>query len=451
MLDNITNFMIKLSQNRYIRAIRDGIVATLPLIMVGSLFLILAFPPLPAHWWITVWAKQHATSIMLPYRMTMFIMSVYAIIGLGHSLAKSYDLDPVSGSIIATMGYLLTITPQIVGEIWAIEKVIDGETIRVIVEKGTEGATMIQANLGFVMPMVNLGSAGLFVGMIVAIIAVEILRFTKVNNFTIKMPDSVPPSVVRSFEAIIPSLLVLLLVSTVVYWLNIDVHHIISILMKPLVSASDSIVSVWLLVLLITLCWSFGIHGVSIIGALARPVWMVLQDQNAIAMAAGEVIPNVAPETFFQWFIWIGGSGATLGLAFLLAFRAKSEFGKALGKAVFVPAVFNINEPIMYGTPIVLNPILIPPFVLAPMVNATISYLAISSGLVHKMVAVPPWTLPGPVGAFVATGGDIKGLLLNIILIVLSVLIYYPFFKKFDHQMLESERQTATDQGAGNG
>ncbi|GLC82194.1 PTS sugar transporter subunit IIC [Lacrimispora brassicae] len=445
MLEQVTNFMIRLSQNRYLRAIRDGIVSTLPLIMVGSLFLIIAFPPLPASWGITIWAKQNAATILLPYRMTMFIMSIYAVIGLGHSLAKSYDLDPVSGSIIATIGYLLTIMPQVVGEIWAVERIVDGQTMRIIVEKGTDGAEMVQKGLGFVAPMANLGSAGLFVGMIVGIISVEILRFTTKNNITIKMPDSVPPSVARSFEAIVPTLLVTLLVSTIVYWLKIDVHGLISIVVKPLVSATDSIFSVWLLVILITLFWSFGIHGVSIIGALARPVWLILQEQNAAALAAGQTIPNVAPETFFQWFIWIGGAGATIGLATLLAFRSKSEFGKALGKTVFLPAVFNINEPIIFGTPIVLNPILIPPFVLAPLANATIAYIAVSTGMVNKLVALPPWTLPGPIGAFIATGGDYRGVILNVLLIFLSIIIYYPFFIRYDAKLLAEEQENNTD------
>lgn len=443
MFDSITNAMLNLAQNRYIRAIRDGIVATLPLIMVGSIFLIVAFPPLPATWGITIWAKANAATILLPYRMTMFIMTIYAVIGIGHSLAVSYDLDPVSGSIIATTGYLLTIVPQVIGNIWGIEKVIDGETVRIVVEEGTKGAELIQKGFGFVAPMANLSSSGLFVGMVVAILSVEVLRFAKRKNLTIKMPDSVPPSVSRSFEAIIPTLIVVLLVSTVVYWLGIDLHGIIGKLMAPLVSATDSIFSVWLLVLLITVFWAFGIHGVSIIGSLARPVWLVLQDQNAAALAAGVKIPNVAPETLFQWFIWIGGSGATIGLAILLAFRSKSEFGKTFGKTAFVPAVFNINEPIIFGAPIVLNPILIPPFIIAPLVNATIAYLAISSGIVNKLVVMPPWTLPGPIGAFMATGGDIKAAILNILLIALSVIIYYPFFKRYDAQMVETERKEA--------
>lgn len=442
MLESITNFMLSLSQNRYIRAIRDGIVSTLPLIMVGSFFLILAFPPLPASWGFTIWAKANAATILLPYRMTMFIMSLYAIIGIGHSLAKSYDLDPVSGSIIATIGYLLTITPQVVGEIWAVEQIVNGETIQVIVEKGTEGAKLLQSGLGFVTPMANLGSAGLFIGMIVAIFAVEILRLANKYHLTVKMPDSVPPSVARSFEAIVPTLIVVLIVSTLVYWLKIDLHGLIGKIMSPLVSATDSIFSVWILVILITVFWAFGIHGVSIIGAIARPVWLILQEQNTAALAGGLPVPNVAPETLFQWFIWIGGSGATIGLATLLAFRSKSQFAKTLGKAVFVPAVFNINEPIIFGAPIVLNPILIPPFILAPLVNATISYIAISSGLVNKLVAIPPWTLPGPVGAFIATGGDIKGLILNVLLIIISIIIWYPFFKKYDTQLLAEEQES---------
>ena len=254
------------------------------------------------------------------------------------------------------------------------------------------------------------------------------------------MPDSVPESVARSFEALTPTLIVVLTVAAVSYWLNVDLHGIVGTVVKPLVKASDSWFSVVIIVFLITFFWSFGIHGVSIVGSLVRPLWLTLLEQNSSALADGKVIPNVAAEPLYQWFIWIGGSGCTIGLAILLATMAKSSYGKTLGRTSIVSSIFNINEPIIFGCPIVLNPVLIPPFIIVPIINATIAYFAAASGLINRVTSTPPWTLPGPIGAFLATNGDIRAALLNIVLIIISIVVYYPFFKVYDKKMLEEEK-----------
>ena len=211
-------------------------------------------------------------------------------------------------------------------------------------------------------------------------------------------------------------------------------------IMSPIIQGSDHLAVVIILVLLITFFWAFGIHGMAIIGTLARPIWLTLQEQNATALAEGLLPPNIAPETLYQWFVWIGGAGSTIGLALLLVFRSRSKSARLLGKIAIAPAIFNINEPIIFGAPVVLNPILIPPFVIAPVVNAIISYTAISWGLVDRLVTIAPWTLPGPIGAFISTGGDWRAAVLNLLLIALSVVIYYPFFKKYDEQKLAEEK-----------
>ncbi len=441
-LEKFSLQMAKLSEQRHLRAVRDGIVATLPLIIVGSIFLIIAFPPFPATWKISVWAKANIGKILLPYRMTMFIMSLYAVMGIGHSLAKSYKLDGITGAILSTSGFLLTIVPSVVGEVAVMTKMVDSQELKVIVEKGTEGAEILQKGLGFVMPMANLGSAGLFVGIIIAIFAVEVYRLTTKTGFRIKMPDGVPESVARSFEALTPAAIVILVVATISYWLEIDLHGIVGTVVKPLVKASDSWYSVVIIVFLITFFWSFGIHGVSIVGSLVRPLWLTLLEENGTALANGQAIPNVAAEPLYQWFIWIGGSGCTIGLAILLATMAKSSYGKTLGRTSIISSIFNINEPIIFGTPIVLNPTLIPPFIIVPIVNASIAYFAASQGFVNRVTSTPPWTLPGPIGAYLATNGDVRAAILNIVLIIISVVIYYPFFKMYDKKMLEDEKNS---------
>lgn len=423
MINKLTDFfesklagpMEKLANQRHLRAIRDGIIATLPLIIVGSFFLIIAFPPLPQSWGIYQFLAERAATILLPYRMTMFIMALYATFGIGASLGKSYGLDRVSSGILSTIAFLLTIVPVAVPE------------------DANAGVA------GFVMPMANLGGGGLFVGIIVSIIAVEIYRMTDKSKFKITMPDQVPPAVARSFETLTPTMIVILLIGSITYYFGFDWHGTMAKIVSPLVSATDSLPSVLLLIFLITFFWVFGIHGVSIVGSLARPVWLILIDANTAAMANGQHPPHIGAEPFFQWFIWIGGSGCTIGLAFLLAFMCKSQYGSKLGKAAFLPAVFNINEPLIFGTPIVLNPILMVPFIVTPMITATIAWICTSIGWVNPVVTTAPWTLPGPIGAYLATGGDWRAAVLNVVLIILSIVLYYPFVKVYDQNEIAKE------------
>ena len=298
-----------------------------------------------------------------------------------------------------------------------------------------------QIPAGFNIPMANLGSGGMFIGILSAFFAVEVYRFTQRSGFKISMPEQVPASVARSFEALTPTAIILIVVSAITMWMEIDVHGIIATFMEPLISASDSLGSVLLLTFLTNFFWIFGIHGASIVGSLARPLWLVLLEQNTTALAAGEAIQNTAPEPFYQWFIYIGGAGATIGLALLLAVATKSTYGKTLGKTALVPAIFNINEPLIFGAPVVLNPTLMIPFTVAPMVNAVIAWYATEWGFVSRTVASAPWTLPGPIGAFLSMGNDWRAAVLNIVLTLIAVLIYYPFVRTYDNQLLAEEQQ----------
>jgi len=428
MLDKFTQWiekylggpMANIANQRHLRAVRDGIIAALPLIIVGSFFMIVAFPPLPESWGITQFLTANAETILLPYRMSMYIMALYATFGIGASLSKSYDLDQVAGGILAVTAFLLTLVPVSI----------------------PEEATEIAGVEGFVLPMANLGGEGMFVGIVTSIIAVEIYRLTDRSNFKITMPDQVPPAVARSFEALTPTLIVILLIGSITYYIGFDWHAFIGNLISPLISAADSLPSVLLLVLLTTFFWFFGIHGLAVIGSIARPLWLQLLESNSSALAAGEPLPTIGAEPFYQWFIWIGGAGATIGLAILLAFRSKSQYGSKLGKTILAPAIFNINEPVIFGVPIVLNPILMVPFIAAPVVLATIAWFATSLGLVNAVTVTAPWTLPGPIGAFLATNGDWRAAVLNIILIIIAILIYYPFFRVYDKNELAKEQGT---------
>ena len=429
MLENFTMFldqklsgpMGKLANQRHLKAVRDGIIATLPLIIVGSFFLIIANPPLPESWGIYTFLKEHAATILLPYRMTMYIMTMYATFGIGYSLSKSYELDGVSGGILSSIAFMLTMVPVNVAA------------------DANAGVS------GFVLPMANLGAGGMFVAIVVSFIAVEVFKLTQKSKFKITMPEQVPPAVARSFESLTPTLVVILGIGAITYFIGFNWHSAIATVVTPLVSAADTLPSVLLITFLTCFLWSFGIHGASIVGSLARPIWLQLLDLNGAAQAAGtagNALPQISAEPFYQWFIWIGGSGCTIGLAILLAFATKSQYAKKLGKTAFAPACFNINEPLIFGTPIVLNPILIIPFILTPIICAVIAWFATTAGLVDRVILTAPWTLPGPIGAYLATGGDWKASVLCILLIILSVVIYYPFVKMYDKKLLLEEDGT---------
>lgn len=412
--NNLSTPMAKLSEQKHLRAIRDGVVSALPFIIFGSLFLIIAFPPVAADTALGEWSAKHIAEILIPYRLTMFIMTLYITFGIGYSLSQSYKLDPLSGGLLSLAAFLFTIGVKTMDDV------------------------------GFVLPMTNLGGHGLFVGMIVSIFAVEILRLCKTKNITIKMPDSVPTSVARSFEALIPVSIVLLVMTLITVVFAVDLHSLFDKAVAPLISAGDTLPGVLIPVFLITFFWSFGIHGVSVVGAVARPVWEVYLGNNSAAVAAGKAIPHIAPETFFQWFIWIGGSGATLGLVIAMLLTAKSTYSKAMGKATIVPSIFNINEPVIFGMPIVLNPVLIIPFIITPLIGATLAYIATSIGLVNPTYVMVPWTLPAPIGAYLSTGGDWRAIVLVMVNLTISVIIYLPFFKMYDKKLLAQENMVET-------
>lgn len=407
--------MAKLSEQRHLRAIRDGVVSSLPFIIVGSMFLIVAFPPVPESTALYQWALAHRSEILIPYQLTMAIMSLYICFGIGYNLAKSYKIDPLSGGQIAVAAFLLTLTPFTVKDV------------------------------GLFLPMGNLGGHGLFMAMITSILSVEIMRFCKNRNITIKMPEQVPPSVARSFEALIPVAFVILLVTLITVVFGIDVHSLVDQAVSPIVKAGDTLFGVLLPVFLIGFFWSFGIHGISVIGAVARPLWEKYLGANAEAVAAGNPLPHVAPETFFQWFVWIGGSGATLGLVLAMLFFAKSSYLKALGKTTLVPSLFNINEPVIFGTPIVLNPMLIIPFIFIPLITTTIAYFATTLGFISPTYVMAPWTLPAPIGAYLSTGGDWRAIVLVLVNIAISFVIYIPFFKMYDQKLLNEEQAQADE------
>lgn len=409
--------MAKLAEQKHLRAVRDGIISTMPLIMIGSFFVLLVNFPIPA--WTNL-IQPYVPSIMLPYRITVGLMALYASYGMGYSLAKSYDLDGISGGSLSLGTFLMTMTP--------------------VIGKAVEG----DAELGWVLPMNFLGGGGMFTAILTMILAVEILRFCKEKNVTIRLPEQVPDSVARSFEAIIPGMISLTLIWFVSHILKFNINEAIMKIFNPVVDiAGNTYLGVLIPVLLICLLWAAGVHGVSVIGSIVRPLWLVLLEQNITEVANGGVAQNIGTEGFFDLFVWIGGSGGTLALC-ILFMMSKSAYMKQIGRLSLIPGIFNINEPIMFGAPIVLNPILAIPFVISPVVTTTITYIAMKFDFVAKVSVVTPFAIPAPIKAYLSTNGDWRAIILVLINFAVYFAIYYPFVKAYDKKMYAEELSQET-------
>lgn len=405
----------KISSQRHIIAIRDGFIAAMPFMIVGSFLLVFVYPPFSAEssWgfarsWLALSGK-YESQILTPFNMTMGIMSIYITAAIAYNLARRYQLDPFMTAMLALMGFLLVSAPQANGN----------------------------------MPTVALGGVGIFTAVIVAIYVTELTRFLKHHNIGIRLPPQVPANIKQSFDLLIPILAVII----TLYPISMGVQALfdqllpqaIMALFQPLISAADSLPAILLAVLICHLLWFAGIHGSAIVSGMLQAFWLTNLGLNQTDLAAGLPLTHIMTEAFWNFLIVIGGSGATFGLVLLLL-RSKSVHLRAMGKLSLVPSMFNINEPVIFGTPIVMNPTFFIPFILSPMINAVVAYTAVTTNLLPHMISLVPWTSPAPIGAAWAMGWDFRVTVLVLLLMALSALIYYPFFKVYEKQLLAQEQ-----------
>ena len=416
--------MTKIGMQRHMVAIRNGVISTLSLILIGSFIMVFANFPIPA---VAEWLAPHIANLTIPFRITMGLMAIYASFAMGDSLAKSYDLDGVTGGVLSLAAFLTLTIP------------LNVDTV--LTEAG-------EAAIGWVLPMQYLGGAGMFSAILTKIFAVEIYRFFIKWDITIKMPDGVPPAVGRSFGALLPGGFIIIFLWIVRVMLNFDINAFIMSIFNPIADLmGNNMFGALLPMIFIHLLWAAGVHGMNIIGSIVRLMWLMMLDANMAAMADGTPLtqlPYVAPEQFYQWFVTMGGAGVTLVLVFLL-FTCRAKYLRDMAKLTFVPGLFNINEPLIFGMPLMMNPVFTIPFVLNPIILTIVSYSAVRLGLVNGFVANVPWTLPAPIGAYMATGNDWRAIILVLVNLFIAGLIYYPFVKMYDKQMLEEEKKAATE------
>ncbi|WP_049099181.1 PTS sugar transporter subunit IIC, partial [Enterococcus faecalis] len=408
----------KFGSQRHMTAIRKGLIATMPLTIVGSFFTIFQNIPIEAY---TKLIEPYQAILDIPSRYTMGLLALYATFGIASSLAKSYKLDSLTCGILALMAFLVTAAPP----------------TRVFEDVDN----VITA--GRYINLANLGSASLFGAIVTALLSVEIYRFFIEKDIMIKMPDGVPPEVSNSFIALIPGAVILLLFWVIRHVIGFDLNGFLSTLLMPLkgILAGNSLFGGLLTVFLICFFWVLGIHGPAIMGPVIRPFWDMSIAENLEAFTNGanvHQLPNIFTEQFLQWFIWIGGAGTTLSLVVLMMF-SKSTYLKSLGRLSFLPGLFNINEPVIFGTPIVMNPILGIPFIVAPLITTTLSYFLTVANIIPMMAARLAFAIPAPIAAWMSTNWSFSAAVLVIVNFLITMAIYYPFFKVYEKQQLDKE------------
>ena len=397
----------KIGGQRHLVAIRDGFVAIMPLILAGSTAVLLKN---------TIFSWIAPLEVLIPicdqvWWGSLAIMTLLVVFSTAYSLARSYDANELASGLIAVGSYFATL-PQSHGD----------------------------AGWGYIH-WGYLQATGLFTGLIVAIIATEIfVRLTK-RDLTIKMPEEVPPAVGRAFAAVIPGMITIFTFGIV--FLIIDKLGGISLydviyegIQKPLQGFSQGVGSAMVMAMLINLFWFFGLHGANILDPIMNALYLPALTENAAYIDAGMQAPNVITRVFFDTYVHLGGSGATLGLiiAIFIASKRRKEY-REVSKLSTPSGIFQINEPIMFGLPIVLNPILFIPFIITPGILTLIAYIGTAIGFAPPTYVAIPWTSPPIVGAFLATGATAaswRAAVLAAINLVVSVIIYLPFIKLAD-------------------
>ena len=415
----------KLGAQKHLQALRDGITLSMPMIIIGSFFLIIAFLPYfgddPNRQYL-ITSDAIRAKLLIPQAATFGMMGLITAFGVAYRLAERYNVDAVNSGVIALCAFLIA-TPFTTA----------------FTPDGSKHTYMVSD----VIPTMYMGSAGIFVAIIIGIFATEVYRFVLKKNIVIKMPDGVPPAVSKSFVALIPGFFVVSAtwgVRLLIDYLHeagvtnaASLHDVVSVVLtQPLSALTGNLAGQIVVVFLISLFWILGLHGDNIVGTIMSPIWLKATGDNATAFAHHHAPTQIFTNEFYGSFVTIGGTGGTIALVLLFMFASKSKQLKQLGKLSFPAGLFMINEPVIFGTPIVMNPLLFIPFFLAPIVNVIAAYIGMDTGLVAKTVAAVPWTTPPIISGFLATGGHISGAIMQLVSVGLDIILYLPFFKLWD-------------------
>lgn len=408
-------FFEKLSRNIYLRAIRDGFIAGMPVILFSSIFILIAFVP---NSWGFKWSDEVVAFLMKPYSYSMGILALL----VAGTTAKSLT-DSVNRSMEKTnqINYMSTLLAAIVGLL-----ILAADPI----ENGL--AT------GF------LGTKGLLSAFLAAFVTVAIYKVCVKNNVTIRMPDEVPPNISQVFKDVIPftlsivSLYALDLLAR--HFVGTSVAESIGKFFAPLFSAADGYLGITIIFGAFAFFWFVGIHGPSIVEPAIAAITYANAEVNLNLLQQGMHADKILTSGTQMFIVTMGGTGATLVVPFMFMWLTKSKRNRAIGRASVVPTFFGVNEPILFGAPLVLNPIFFIPFIFAPIANVWIFKFFIETLGMNSFTANLPWTTPAPLGLVLGTNFQVLSFILAALLIVVDVVIYYPFLKVYDEQILEEER-----------
>ncbi|MCT1175099.1 lactose-specific PTS transporter subunit EIIC [Lactococcus lactis] len=414
-------FFEKISRNIYLRAIRDGFIAGMPVILFSSIFILIAYVP---NSWGFHWSKDIETFLMTPYSYSMGILAFF----VGGTTAKALT-DSKNRDLPATnqINFLSTMLASMVG------------FLLMAAEPAKEG--------GFLTAF--MGTKGLLTAFIAAFVTVNVYKVCVKNNVTIRMPEDVPPNISQVFKDLIPfTVSVVLLYGLellVKGTLGVTVAESIGTLIAPLFSAADGYLGITLIFGAYAFFWFVGIHGPSIVEPAIAAITYANIDVNLHLIQAGQHADKVITSGTQMFIATMGGTGATLIVPFLFMWICKSDRNRAIGRASVVPTFFGVNEPILFGAPIVLNPIFFVPFIFTPIVNVWIFKFFVDTLNMNSFSANLPWVTPGPLGIVLGTNFQVLSFILAGLLVVVDTIIYYPFVKVYDEQILEEERSGKTN------
>ena len=382
-------------------AIRAGMVAVVPLTIIGGLFMIIAYMP------ITGWEKfieKYLQLLQVPVTATFGLLAVFVCFAIGYDLGKQLKQEAIVSASMATLVFM-----------------------------------MIQIQLkDLTLSMDGLGSKGLFTAIIVALISVRTQKYFTDHNIVIKLPKNVPSIVYESFLSLIPLIFLVVVFWCIRFLLNVDINHVIQAIFTPLVFALNTLPGILVYAFLVTLLWSVGINGDNTMDAIVASIFLQYLAANVEATTKGLPLPYVTAYGFFTTFVNVGGTGATIALA-LIMLNSKEPGFRDVSRISLPTQVFQINEPIFFGFPIVLNPVFMIPYILNALILTTGSFLLMDWGIIHKPFVNVPWTTPPIIGHYLVSGGDWKAAVWGVVSIVIAMAVYYPFAKAAERQRLKAE------------
>lgn len=422
--DKLIPHIMAFVNTKSITALRNGMLYTMPFSIVGSIFLLLANLPIPS---VANWLEQSGAIYYFnqAYGASFGIMAIFGVIGIAYSYVVSEGFEGLPAGMVALVIFLLTMESSVtdMSGSTTIENVID--------KTWTGGQGMISAIL-----------VGLFVGW-------GYSWFLK-RDIRIKLPEQVPTNVASSFTALIPAA-VLITFGLIVFILfdkffnTTLVEWIYKVIQTPMQGVTDSLGGALMLGFLVPFLWFFGIHGSTIVGGIMGPILQANSLENTAIIESGKKLTienggHIVTQQFLDQFMTVTGAGMTIGLVLFMVMYAKSEQYKQLGKLSLVPGIFNINEPIIFATPIVMNPLMAIPFILTPVLSGIITYFSLYTGLVPLFTAVQvPWTTPPVISGFLIGGW--RAALLQVVVLTMSFFLYLPFIKKMDAMNFEEENK----------